>query len=179
MEITHRLETKDYIQFNLFQIQYSENLRKRLAIQRVVVSLLFSLVALLSFVFLSRFSLLVTGIFLLISLFWYLYFPTFSKNQVVKSTEKTIASGHLSTLFDEVRLKVDSRGIDELTSRGSHLKSWSDIQSIKQTKDYLYLYMTQASALIIPKRNLKKEELDELKSLIAQYYQGDIQTVVA
>ncbi len=177
MEITHRLEEKDYVQFNLFQIQHSEKLKKRLAVQRFVVSLLFIGIALFTYVFLPRFSLLVAGIFLLISLFWYLYFPTFSKNQVVKSTEKTIASGHLSTLFDEVRLKIDTIGIEERTSRGNHLNSWSDIQSIKQTKDYLYLYMIEASALIIPKRNLKEAELKELKSLIDQYYQKAIQTI--
>ena len=113
----------------------------------------------------------------MISLFWYLYFPTFSKNQVVKSTEKTIASGHLSTLFDEVRLKIDKDGIEEITSRGNHLNSWSAIQSIKETKDYFYLFMTQTSALIIPKRNLNEEELVELKKWIDRYYQKEIDRV--
>lgn len=177
MEITHRLETEDYVQFNLFQIQDSEKLKKRLAIQRLVVSLLFIGIALFAYVFLPRISLLVAGIFLMISLFWYLYFPTFSKNQVVKSTEKTIASGHLSTLFDEVRLKIDKDGIEEITSRGNHLNSWSAIQSIKETEDYFYLFMTQASALIIPKRNLNEEELVELKKWIDRYYQKEIDRV--
>ena len=120
MEITHPLDTKDYIAFNLFQSQHSENLQKRLALQRLLVSLIFIGIALFFYVVLHRLTLLVAGIFLVISAFWYLYFPSFSKNQIVKLTEKTIASGHLPTLFDEVRLKIDARGIEEINSQGNH-----------------------------------------------------------
>lgn len=175
MIITHSLETKDYVNFNLFQIEHSEQLKKRLRIQRVVVSIIFVLIALLAFSLLSRFRLTVAAIFLLSSILWYGYFPTFSKNQVIKSTEKTIARGQLSSLFDEVRLEFDSAGVKEVTTQGENSNSWQDIQSICFTQEYLYLFLTSTSAIIIPKRTLAIEEFDELEGLMDNHYPGDIE----
>lgn len=174
MEITHSLEAKDYVNFNLFQIQHSEQLRKRLHTQRIVVSVLFIAIALITFSLLSRFRLATALLFLLISILWYGYFPTFSKNQVVKSTEKTIARGQLSSLFDEVRLEFDGTGVTEVTTQGEHRNSWQEVQSIGLTQEYFYLFLTSTSAIIIPKRTLATEKLDQFEELIDSYYQGNV-----
>lgn len=177
MEITHSLEAKDYINFNLFQIQHSEQLRKRLHLQRIVVSILFIAISLIVFNLLNRFRLTVAILSLLISVLWYSYFPTFSKNQVVKSTEKTIARGQLSSLFDEVRLEFDGVGITEVTTQGEHSNNWQEIQSIVLTKEYLYLFLTSTSAIIIPKRTLATEELDQLEGLIDKHYPRNVEQI--
>lgn len=177
MRITHSLEAKDYIHFNLFQIQHSEQLKKRLYIQRLVVSILFVLMALIAFGLLSRFRRTVAAIFLLASIFWYSYFPTFSKNQVIKSTEKTINRGQLTSLFDEVQLEFNEMNVKEITTQGTHVNNWQDIESIRMTQEYLYLFLTNTSAIIIPKRTLAPEELNELKELIDRHYQGNIEKV--
>lgn len=174
MEIIHRLKAKDYIQFNLFQIEHSGSLRKKLKWQRLIATVLFVALAVFAYIFLTRFSLVVAGIFLLIGAFWYIYFPTFSKKQVVKSTEKAIARGHLSTLFDEVRLKMDASGIEEITSQGSHMVLWPEIEAIDFTPDAIYFFTAQASAIIIPQTSLAPGEYDELKELIDQHYQGSL-----
>ena len=177
MKIKHSLEAKDYINFNLFQIQHSEPLRKRLYIQRVVVSILFFVIALFAFILLNRFRMIVGVIFLFGSVLWYGYFPTFSKNQVIKSTEKTINRGQLSSLFDEVRLEFDSKGFTEITTQGEHSNSWQDIQSINSTQEYFYLFLTSASAVIIPKRIIGPEELNELEGLIDSHYPGKVEHI--
>lgn len=175
MIITHSLEAKDYVQFNLFQIEHTEKLKKRLQIQRIVVSTVFTVIALFSYSLLSGFRLTVGAIFLGISLLWYGYFPIFSRNQVMKSTEKTIASGQLASLFDEVRLEFDDEGVKEVTTQGEHSAGWQDIQSICLTQEYLYLFLTSASAIIVPKRTLADAELDDLEMLIGKHYQGKIE----
>lgn len=169
MEIIHSLEAKDYIQFNLFQIEHSESLRKKLSRQRLIATLLFVALAVFAYIFLPRFSLVIAGTFLLISAFWYIYFPTFSKKQVVKSTEKAITRGHLKTLFDEVRLKVDDRGVEEITSQGRHLVLWQDIETINLTQEAIYFFTAQAGAIIIPKTSLTPDKYEELKEIINQY----------
>lgn len=177
MIITHSLEAKDYVEFNLFQIEHSEKLKKRLQVQRIVVSIVFIVIALLAYSLLSHFRLTVGTIFLGISLFWYSYFPTFSKNQIIKSTEKTIASGQLASLFDEVRLEFGDEGVKEVTTQGVHSANWQDIQSIYFTKEYLYIFLTSTSVIIIPKRTLTIEELDELEGFIDKHYQGSIEQI--
>lgn len=178
MIITHSLEAKDYVQFNLFQIEHSEKLKKRLQIQRIVVSVVFVVMAIFAYSLLSRLRLTVGAICLGMSLLWYSYFPTFSKNQVIKSTEKTIARSQLASLFDKVRLEFDSEGVKEVTAQGEHSKNWQDIQSIYFSKEYLYLLLSSASAIIVPKRSLADAECADLKALIRQHYQGKIKDLV-
>lgn len=174
MEIKHRLEAKDYINFNLFQIQYSKQTRRRLKIQRIVLTFLFVLMALLAFSLLSRFNLTAAAIFLLMAVLWYLNFPSFTKNRVIKSTEKTIGGGQLPTLFDEIQLAFDDEGIKEVSTQGEQMNLWADIQSISRTKKYFYLFITDTIAIILPKRSMTREEFEQLEILIERNYGASI-----
>ena len=174
MKITYQLETEDYIHFNLFQIHHSEKLSKRLAIQRIIVVVLFALLALLAYFFLNYFTLIVVGLLLLISIFWYLYFPTFSKNQVIRATERTVARGDLSGLFDEIELEINAEGVREKVQSNEHLAQWTTIQSVNFTTEAIYFFISQTNAIIIPKRTLTQEKNKELKALINRYYPGQI-----
>lgn len=175
MEITHHLVAEDYIQFNLFQVHHSDQLRKRLHVQRWVMTIVFILIGLVAFNLLTRFRTLVLLVFLLISVFWYVYFPTFSEKQVIRSTEKKMAHGQLTNLFDEVKIQFDEEGIKEITTQGTYVSSWKEIESMKMTPEYLYIYLTKESAIIIPKRTLTAEEVVQLEALLQNYYPKDLQ----
>ena len=174
MKIDYQLEEKDYIQFNLFQIQDSNKIKKKLTRQRITLSILFIVIALLSFFNLNRFPLIVGGIFLGMAIIWYLIFPSFAKRQVVRSTKKTIASGRLANLFDEVQLVLNHEGVREIRSQGEFVTNWEDIDRINIQNDYVYLFITESLVIIIPRRVMNQDEFKQFKNQMNTYYSNSI-----
>ena len=172
MKITYNLEAKDYINFNLYQIQYSEKTKQKLEIQRIAVSVIFILIGLALYFFAKRFQLVIVIVMLVMAGFWYWNFPNLAKSRVKKSTEKAIAKGQLKNLFDEVVLLLDDIGITEITTQGEYKSSWEKIQSVILSKEYVYFFLSSDMAIIIPKRVIDISEFEQLKTLIDNNYNG-------
>lgn len=171
MKTIYFLEEKDYIDFNLFQLEHSETIKKRLRIQRIMLFLLFALVALLAFLFLNRFRLLAAGLFLLMGILWYWNFPNFARKRMTKSTKKAIASGRASNLFDEVVLEIRPDEIIERKSGSEYKTNWEKLDSFSENEESIYLIFNDQQSLIIPKRALKEADLKKLKEMMHHHFE--------
>lgn len=171
MKTIYSLEEKDYVDFNLFQMQHSKEIKQRLKIQRMMLLVLFALVALLAFLFLNRFRLLAAGIFLLMGILWYWNFPSFARKRMTKSTKKAIASGRATNLFDEVELEIHPDEIIEKKSGSEYKTNWKKLDSFSENEDSIYLIFNDQQSLIIPKRALKEKDLKTLKEMMHRYFE--------
>lgn len=52
-------------------------------------------------------------------------------------------------------LTVIEERIDEESSNGNSNVSWKKINSVEETQEYIYIYVTSLSAHVIPKRAFK------------------------
>lgn len=169
MKTIYSLKEEDYIHFNLFQLEHSKTIKKRLKIQRKMLFILFALIALVAFLFLNRFRFLASGIFLLMGILWYWNFPNFARKRMTKSTQKAIASGRASNLFDELELEITEEEIIERKSGSEYRKNWEDLDSFSENEDSIYLIFDDQQSFIIPKRAFEKENLKRLKDRLQNY----------
>ena len=175
MTITFTLDKKDYIDFNLYHIQYSEVTKKKLNSQRLMGSI--------SFIGLGLVSLFMGGgqsqvIFAIIIMeygaFWYYHFPSFAQKRIQKSTEKAIEKGKLKDLFDEITIEINDEGLVEHNKHGNHKILWTDVIEVVYLNEYIYAFLKDQGAMVLPHRVLDEEALNNLKEIIETNYKGEL-----
>ncbi len=174
MKIIYNLEASDYVNFNQYQIQHFDKAKNKLERQRIAVSVVFVLIGVLLYFISNKYQVAVAMIFVAVSIYWYMNFPSLAKTRVINSTNKAIDKNQLSSLFDEVVLELSEVGIKEDANKKTFESSWEDVNSIVKSLEYIYIFLTSESAIIIPKRVLDENRINELDTLIDKNYSGVI-----
>lgn len=172
MKITYSLEDKDYIDFNLYHIQYTEKTKNKLVIQRITGTILFIVAGGVMSYFANKFQIIIFAFMAIIGIFWFINFPKLANSRVRKSTEKALSKAQITSLFNQLTLELTEGGILENNSNGENLIRWDHVDSSVYTDEYIYLILKDKSAIIIPNRILNLEELIQLKSVIDASFIG-------
>lgn len=177
MKITFNLEKKDYIDFNLYHIQYSLDTKKKLNSQRIMGSLSFVGIGVVS-LFMGRQSQTIFGIIIIaFGAFWYYNFPNFAKKRIQKSTEKAIEKGKLKDLFEEITVEISDEGLKEINIHGEHSIAWEDVDQIIFLNEYIYTFLKDKGAMVLPHRVVEESDLNEIKEMMERNFAGEIQHI--
>lgn len=172
MKLTYNLETKDYVDFNLYHIQYTDKIKNKLKIQRITGAVLFVSVGVVMAYFANKYQVILLAVMTLLGVFWFLNFPKLAISRVRKSTEKALSKAQLTNLFDELTLIFSDKGILEKNLQGEHLIRWDEVQSVVYSLEYIYFLLKDETAMIVPKRTFELGQMNELKSIIDTNFWG-------
>lgn len=174
MKITYNLNTKDYIDFNLYHIQYSKNTKKKLNNQRIMGAVSFVIMAVVMFLYGGPQQTIFSVLIIAFAIFWYVNFPNFAKKRIKKSTEKAIEKGKLKDLFKDITIEINEVGLKEINLHGEHDIPWSDVIDIVYLDEYVYTFLRDTGAMVVPIRVLEEGQLEQLKSLLEANFEGEI-----
>lgn len=167
-KVTVDVTREDYWKFNLFGLMTVRALRRTLIFNMSAMPVL-SFIVLLIFgiakdipIFISLVLAIIIGALLDLLILY------ITKMRIMKMPEKK------SGILGEHTIIIDEKGIDETSVIGDVSYIWTSISSIEQNKDYIFIFVSNLSGHIIPKRYFaSEEEANEFYQLAMKYWKGE------
>lgn len=157
IELEIEIERKDYMRYNRYYI-FGKGLKKRL-----VLLIIIALILTFWIMSISTFSLFhfIKVYIISVILFGSLYF-IFSNIGILLSGLIPLKNGQI---LGKKIIKLDSEGINEKSNQHSYVQKWEGIQTIEENRKYIYVFVDNAWAYIIPKRffSSKNDQEDFVK----------------
>lgn len=166
MELIFELTEEDYINYNLDHSKKSPSMKKSILIQRIMGPVIFVIAPFVIIQFSEIPLWYWLMIFGLSSIAWFVYYPKYTMWEIKRRVKKMLEEGNNENLFNQRKLLLTDEGITETSSIGASNISWDKIESLEETEDYLYIYISSVSAHIVPKRIF--ENLDEQEEFVGK-----------
>ncbi|MFD1030235.1 YcxB family protein [Metaplanococcus flavidus] len=158
MELNYKLTEEDYIDFNLFHAKNSKAVKKQVTMQRVLVPVMYIILAFLGLVFLDMPFLFLFIPFLLMGILWFIFYPAYFYRLIKRNSTKMMREGKNEGVLGAHKMIFTEDGLREISPKGEMSISWSGIESFGEDPSGFYLYNSGMSALIIPKKELGNSE---------------------
>ncbi len=88
-----------------------------------------------------------------------------SKNGSNFLTKKLMSTSENSSMYGNRTMIFTEDGIEEKNAEANISLKWSMIKRLGETADYFFLYISAASAYIIPKKKIATIDIEDLKIL--------------
>jgi len=160
MKIEYELRSEDVAAFNVDHLKRDNKLMKKLKRKRLIVTGLYMFSALICYILGDVFWPFALFLFFLGGLWWAFYLKWWEykmKRQVIRTYKR------------RNQKKPEDKGMHELNFKDSYIYAkneedggkvpWKDIFEAVIRDDYIFLYMSECDAIIIPRRRLDEEYL--------------------
>ena len=147
--ITYNVQKADLIEFNEYHAKLNSAYGKSVTRHQILWPAIIALAAL--FVVLStddaqKGVLILTGAFV-----WSLLVPAWIKKRFHEHVDEQMTDEQVEKSTGEYSLKVMPEGLIEVKPSGEELIDWANIHRLEKSKHHVYLYMSEDTAIIIPK----------------------------
>lgn len=154
MELNYKLTEEDYVDFNVFHAKNSQTVQKQVKLQRILVPLMYIVLAVLAANFFDMPFLVLFIPFLVAAILWFLFYPVYFYRLIKRNVAKMIREGKNDAVLGQHTMIFTDQGLREISPKGEMSVSWSGIENYGEDDSGFYLYNSGMSALIIPKREL-------------------------
>ncbi|WP_422122376.1 YcxB family protein [Planococcus sp. X10-3] len=158
MELNYKLTEEDYIDFNLFHAKNSKAVKKQVTIQRILVPVIYLVLAVLVSVVLDMPFLIIFIPVLIVNILWIIFYPSYFYRLIKRNATKMMREGKNEGVLGAHKMIFTEDGLREISPKGEMSISWSGIESFGEDPSGFYLYNSGLSALIIPKKELGNSE---------------------
>lgn len=176
MKLTYKLNEKDYIDFNLYHIQYADQAKNSLRKQRMIGSALFIGFGVITAFFANMAQMIVAIGMIAMGVYWYTNFYSIAKKRITKATHKAVDKGSLKDIFEELSIELGGFGITQTMSDGQEVTmTWDQVKHVVYLEEYIYLFFTDNGALIFPNRIFIDDEKNIITNLIEKNYKEQVE----
>jgi hypothetical protein len=88
------------------------------------------------------------------------------KWSISSQTRKLLSEGSNSGILGDHELRLDERGLTEITSVNESRHAYSGISRIEETSDYAFIYISSLQAHVVPKRKILDGDIGSFMSNI-------------
>lgn len=104
--------------------------------------------------------------------FYLLWFPWAYRRKVKKIVAGMIGEGRNRTLLGKQRVTLSPEGITKSSDVDQTTVAWSGVERVMKDKDYLFVYISALTAIIIPRRAFADAVgFDEFAIKATRYYE--------
>lgn len=160
MEVSFDVMKEHLIDFSLYNIKNSKEIKRIVAVQRFLIPLTFLVFALI--IGASRNEIKTwMGIFAGVYIAWVLIYPKLYMVSVRKSIKKNIEENNgKQDLIGHCRLILTEDEVIEESNVRTNKTKWKNLARLVETKDYVFVFNTESSAYVIPKEKFESEEYE-------------------
>ena len=158
MELNYKLTEEDYIDFNVFHAKNSKAVQKQVTIQRILVPVIYLVLAILVSVVMDIQFFLIFIPVLIVNILWFIFYPAYFYRLIKRNSTKMMREGKNVGVLGAHRMIFTEDGLREISPKGEMSISWSGIETFGEDHAGFYLYNSGMSALIIPKKELGNSE---------------------
>lgn len=161
--ITYTLRISDIVDFNEYHARMHGVYGKGITRHQVIWPAMVTVVAL--FIVISTEEAQIGVYFLVGAFIWSLAVPAWLKKRFHQQVLNELPEEIINETTGVYTLIAQPNGIKEITPSGEKLIAWRDIRRRKESKQHLLLYISDDTALIIPKETMTEDShLDEFSN---------------
>lgn len=158
MEVSFDVEKKHLIDFSIYNVKNSKQIKRAVNIQRFVTPLMFLLFALLIGIYqgeIVKWMLIFVGMYIA----WVIVYPKMYMMSVKNSIKKGIEEVNgKKDLIGNCKLTLTDDGVLEQSNVRTNTTQWKDITKLVETEEYVFVFNTENSAYVIPKESFVNSE---------------------
>ena len=175
----------DMLAFNIYNHRTSPTLRRPHQLARILYPILF-VVSLYSFYIYfggratSGAFLGLIGLAVVASIGWYVAYPSLLHRRIRNLTTRLLRESKNRSLLERRSIVIGNDGLHFTAPSSSGHIGWNLIERVDVTPQYVYLYMSAMSAIVIPRRSVNSDaEWNTVQQTINRYQQraGDNHTL--
>lgn len=153
MNIEYELTHNDIIEFNLFHMSHSPNMRRQTLYTRALLSLLVIIMIFSSLYFVLRISMLISFIGCTFGgVFYFFIYPFVHEESVIRYLKKMLSEGDNKTVLGHRIISLFPDGIFFKSQTEESKLNWSAIDKVVQNEKFIFLYTSSTNAVPIPKK---------------------------
>lgn len=161
MKIKYEIVKDDYLKFNMYHINNSKKSKKEMMLHRIFVPIGIAGLA-FAFNILTQMPLMIgIPLFFGAAILWAIFFPKYYKQNAMKNVSKMLGDGIHSNSISKYTLTVKEEGLLVSSQAGQNVQRWNEIKKFVETDEYIFIYVTESMANVIPKRCFKNKAEEE------------------
>lgn len=161
MEVSFDVKKDHLIDFSIYNVENSKQIKRAVNIQRFVTPLMFLLFALLIGVYqneISKWLVIFAGMYIA----WVIVYPKMYIMSVKSSIKKNIEQiNGKKELIGSCKLTLTDDGVVEDSNVRTNTTLWKDLKRLVETKEYVFVFNTENSAYVIPKEKFESKEYEK------------------
>ena len=157
MKIDYQLNKQDYIDFNMNYMSNSKTVKRVFVAQRYITPIIFLLI---SFIMMKVTSIPQGYLFkgaIVCYVLWVIFYPMYFKWASSRRILKMIDEDKSEDMLGKRSLTLTDKSIINLTPQGESKTDWRNIKKITETQKHIFIFISSASAYILPARIFKDE----------------------
>jgi YcxB-like protein len=174
----------DLLAFNLHNHRASPTLRRPHQVARILYPILFTAALLGFYVYFggpiaSAVFMSMIGLAVVASSAWYLAYPALLRWRIRRLTTRLLRESKNTSLLERRSIVLSPDGLLFTAPSSSGQIGWNLIERVDHTPQFIFLYMSAMSAIVIPRRSVNSDaEWETVQQAINRYQQhnGDAQT---
>ncbi len=170
-EIQYELRERDLLAFNDHQLNKAEALQKPLRRHQATIPGFMILIAM--FVWFYYQDSLTAGWIALTAVSWGVGAPFFLRWNTRRKIARMYSEEDKQRVLGDYTLRIEPKELIEISQSGESRILWSDVLRIEAAKNYAFIFVSLDSALIIPRRGVKKGDLLEFFKEAEQHIEKD------
>nr|WP_307992539.1 YcxB family protein [uncultured Niameybacter sp.] len=145
----YNLDEADYIDFNIYHVNNSKQVKKTLLVHRIVGALVIILGGYLYTHYKDVLSIVVYGT---ATILWGIFYPKLFFKSTKNNLKKMINEGTDMSLFKYREVVINDVNIIEEIFPDESMKRWTKVIKIGESDENIFIYVSDLEALIIPKK---------------------------
>lgn len=166
MQIEFELDMNDWMELQKCHHQNSKQFQRTKLIVTLIMPIVCSVFLTIDAIN-GKLGWLNIVVFGILSLLWVVFYPKRFVNRTIEKTKKTLDEGDNSGLLGKHKIILNDEGLHCTLPLSEQKIQWAGIKKVIETNDYLFLYVTSVSAIIIPKKKIEKDVVELSKMLKA------------
>ena len=170
MEVEFDQTIEDFVNYNLYHMEHSRTIKRRIFTSRIIFAMMVILLSLvLLFLIERQINVMMVTISIIGAIFMYFIIPTIYKYNTLSNVRGMLKEADNKSILGKRVLEISDKGIIYKNIAGEGSYNWQSIIRIEENDQYIFLYQSSTSAIILPKRAFASiEEKKEFTSLLSE-----------
>ncbi|XDD45293.1 YcxB family protein [Leptospira sp. WS39.C2] len=162
MELEYTLTEEDILNFNIYHSDNSPTTKKNILIGRTIVPIiLIAFIFLLGFPNDKNFFIGISIIYLPILSIWLIFYPKYIRYSIKKNVKALLAEDLNTGMIGYQKLIITETEFIQITEFSNTQRFKEFITKIEESSEYIYLYLSSITTLIIPKSVLWNNKINK------------------
>ncbi len=160
MEVSFDVLKEHLIDFSLYNIKNSKEIKRIVTVQRFLTPIIFLLVAMFIGVYRQDFRAPI-AVFIIVYIVWIITYPKWYMISVRRTVKKNIEQlNGEQDLIGHCKLILGEKELIEESNVRTNMTKWKDLIRLVETPEYVFVFNTENSAYVIPKEKFENETFE-------------------
>ncbi|MCK5061449.1 YcxB family protein [Candidatus Parcubacteria bacterium] len=168
MEISYKLDEKDFVEYNMFHFKHSKTVKKLVNSKYFYSGFFLFLYLLISFFSDWEPAIMASySTFLILALLFYFAWDKYYYRQMKKNVKKLISEDANNGLVGDQKMIISEEGIKTVNEYKKSETTWAGVNKLMENNNYFFIYIAAYQAYVVPKRCFNsKEDKDNFRNEI-------------